>query len=141
MSFDLKLMGGDIVLKNGDLQKVEDTEKLIQDILKILISPQGCNSFNPWYGSALSKDIIASGLDVDMMINIARAQTSSTLDTLKQLQDAQMKSQQTVTANEQISMIKDIFIFRDRVDPMTINIIVNALSKGLKTVSASFQIT
>ena len=37
MSFDLKITNGDLVINNGLLTIVVDSEKLIQDILKICL--------------------------------------------------------------------------------------------------------
>ena len=36
MSFDLKLFGGDLVIKDGDFDVVEDSDKLVQDVLKLV---------------------------------------------------------------------------------------------------------
>ena len=39
MSFDLKLLNKNLVLDNGKLSIVTSTNKLIQDILKIILTP------------------------------------------------------------------------------------------------------
>ena len=51
MSYDLKLENGDLRISNtGDLILVIDNEKLLQDAIKILITPLGGNKTHPWYG-------------------------------------------------------------------------------------------
>ena len=57
MSFDLKIINGDLVIKNGQLTTVVDSEKLIQDILKICLTEAGSNPMQPWYGSSISPGV------------------------------------------------------------------------------------
>ena len=39
MSFDIKISQGDLAIgSDGDLARVEDTDKLVQDVLKILMT-------------------------------------------------------------------------------------------------------
>ena len=48
MSFDLQIKNGDLQIgSNGDVAQVFDTEKLVQDILKILLTQSGANTFFP----------------------------------------------------------------------------------------------
>ena len=44
MSFDIKIKSGDLVITQGQLQKVIDSEKLIQDILKMRLTTAGSNA-------------------------------------------------------------------------------------------------
>ena len=74
MSYDIKIKNGDFSIENGDLKKVTDSEKLIQDILKICLTAVGSNPLNPWYGSFLSKSIIGSAVDTSMVADIAKIQ-------------------------------------------------------------------
>jgi len=140
MSFDLKLINGDFSLKNGQLETAVDSEKLIQDILKICLTPAGANPLHPEYGSFVSKTLIGSSLDPSIIIQIGKNQLSNCLENLKRLQDMQVKSFQRVTADEQISAISNISVEISEVDPRLINVSIRVISKGLKPLTARFKI-
>src|ERR1039458_5609818 len=55
MSFDLKLINGDLVIQNGELQTVTNSEKLIQDILKICLTEQRLRSLGQAIDGALDR--------------------------------------------------------------------------------------
>ena len=141
MSFDLKIINGDLSLKNGQLQTVVDSEKLIQDILKICLTTAGSNPLHPWYGSLISRTIVGSPLYSSIIVQIAKNQLSTSLDNLKSLQDIQVKSLQRVSADEQISTVLDISVIRNQIDPRLFNVTVKALSKGLKPITTAFSIS
>lgn len=141
MSFDLKISGGDLVIKNGQLQTVIDSEKLIQDILKICLTTAGSNPIHPWYGSFISRTIVGNPNYNSMLIQIGKSQLSTALQNLKDLQDLQVKSFQRVSADEQIAAIQDISININNIDPRLFDVTVRVVSKGLKPVSTSFRIS
>lgn len=140
MSFDLKISGGDLVLNKGDLQKVVDGEKLIQDLLKIALTPAGSNPSFPWYGSLVSRTLIGSAIDTSIILQVGQSQLQNAIQNLKQLQEAQGKTGQIITADEQIKSILDISINRGVTDPRLFNVRIKVLSKGFKGISANFQI-
>ena len=140
MSFDLKIKNGDLVLNNGDLQTVTGSEKLIQDILKICLTTAGANPLYAWYGSFISRTIIGNPDGNAVLVSIAKSQLSNALDNLKNLQDLQIKSFQRVSADEQISAISDIAIIRNKTDPRFFEVRIKALTKGFRSVNASFTV-
>ena len=140
MSFDLKIKNGDLVLKSGDLQKITDSEKLIQDILKICLTTAGSNPLFPWYGSFISRTIIGNPDGNAVLVQIAKSQLNNALENLKNLQDLQIKSFQRVSADEQISAISDIAVVRSRTDPRVYEVRIKVLTKGFKSVSAPFTV-
>lgn len=141
MSFDLKISNGDLVINNGKLQTVIDSEKLIQDILKICLTSAGTNPLHPWYGSFLSRTVIGNALENAVVVQIAESQLQTALENLKKLQDIQLKSFQRVSADEQISAILDISIIRNQIDPRLYNISVNVLTKSMKRATAQFGVS
>lgn len=141
MSFDLKISGGDLVIKNGQLKSVIDSEKLIQDILKICLTTAGSNPIHPWYGSFISRTIVGNPNYNSMLIQIGKSQLNTALQNLKDLQDLQVKSFQRVSADEQIAAIQDISININNIDPRLFDVTVRVVSKGLKPVSTSFRIS
>jgi hypothetical protein len=128
-------------LQNGDLQTVVDTEKLVQDILKICLTTAGADPMQPWYGSFISRTLIGSVLDTSITVQVAQAQLQNALENLKSLQAAQIKSFQMVSAAEQLSAILDINIVRNAIDPRIFSVKIRVLSRALTAIPVSFNVT
>lgn len=141
MSFDLKISNRDLVIKNGSLKTVQDSEKLIQDILKMCLTTAGTNPMFPWYGSFLSRSIIGSAQNTSVLVQISKTQLSTALDNLKSLQELQVKSFQRVSADEQISAILDISVNRNQIDPRFIDVKIKVLTKGLQPITTAFKVS
>jgi len=141
MSFDLKIQNGDLVLNQGALQTVVDSEKLIQDILKILLTDIGGNPLQPSYGSYLSRSVIGNPLQNGAITQIAKSQINTCLVNLQQLQQLQIKSMQKVSADEQLAAITGISVIRSSFDPRLFNIKVSGLTKGFQPVSTAFSLS
>jgi hypothetical protein len=141
MSFDLKLDGGDLVVKNGQLKTVVDSEKLIQDILKMCLTTAGTNPIHPWYGSFISRTIVGNPMYSSVLVQIAKSQLNTALDNLKNLQGIQVKSFQRVSADEQISAILDISIIRNQLDLRLFDVHLRIMSKGFKPITPSFTVS
>jgi hypothetical protein len=141
MSFDLKIINGDLVIANGDLKKVVDSEKLIQDILKMALTTAGSNPIHPWYGSFISRTLVGNPNYNSILVQIGKSQLNTALQNLKDLQDIQIKSFQRVSADEQIAAISDISIIQNQVDPRLFDIVIRALTKGLKPITTAFQVS
>lgn len=132
MSFDLKIQNGDLVIAgSGDLAKVENTEKLIQDILKMVTVRLGSNPFFPWYGSPMSDTLIGSPLSFEFLETLASSQLRTSLETLQKLQKAQSASGQKVTPAEMLAAIQEVRIERNQTDPRYFRVIIKALTKAL----------
>jgi len=141
MSFDLKISNRDLVIKDGSLKTVQDSEKLIQDILKMCLTTAGSNPMFPWYGSFLSRSIIGSAQNTSVLVQISKTQLSTALDNLKSLQELQVKSFQRVSADEQISAILDISVNRNQIDPRFIDVKIKVLTKGLQPITTAFKVS
>lgn len=141
MSFDLKIANGDFVVSNGALKTVVDTEKLIQDILKLALTTAGSNPIHPWYGSFISRTLVGNPNYSSVLVQIAKSQLTTALQNLKDLQDLQVKSFQRVSADEQIAAISDISIVQSQVDPREFDIVIKVLTKGLKPTSTAFTVS
>lgn len=142
MSFDLKILNGDLVIgKNSDLDIVEGTEKLTQDILKIAVTPLGALVLAPWYGSSISKTLIGNAFDTKFISGIASGQLRNALETLMSLQKFQAQSNQIVTPEEQIAAIENVGIQRNSTDPRFFSIFISVLSKAYTRVQTDFQVS
>lgn len=140
MSFDLLVQNGDLVISASDVAKVESTQKLEQDLLKICITPLGSNKFFPMYGSPIAKSMIGMVLDPLFSNTVASSQLRNSISVLQQLQAEQSK-RQFLTAAEQIAALKNIEIDRDTSDPRVFSIFVDVISKALTVVSTQFGIS
>jgi len=141
MSFDLKLKNGDLVINNSELQTVVDSEKLIQDILKICLTTNGANPMQPWYGSYLSRTIVGNPSHTSVLVQMGKSQLSTALNMLISLQELQVRSFQRVSADEQISAISEISIVRNRIDPRLFDVRIGAITKGLKPITTVFRVS
>lgn len=141
MSYDIKLNRGDLVINNGDLQTAVDSEKLIQDILKICLTSAGSNPLHPWYGSFITRSVVGSAMDTNMLIQIGKSQLTTALENLKNMQDFQFKSFQDITGDEHLGAILDIIITRNIRDSRFFDVKIKALTKGLKPISTSFTVS
>ena len=139
MSFDLKLFGGDLVIQNGDLAIVEDSDKLIQDILKLVSTQLGSNPFFPAYGSPVSQVLIGTS-DVDFSQDVATQQLRASIERLKDLQQNQIKSNQIVTAEEQISAVQNVSIVQAKDDPRYYFVNLTVINKAFQSVPISFAV-
>ena len=141
MSFDLKIINGDLVINQSALQTVEDSEKLIQDILKICLTDVGGNPIHPSYGSFLSRSVIGSPLQTQVIVQIAKSQLNTCLTNLQYLQTLQMKSQQKLSADEQLAAVTGISVLRSAFDPRLFNVKISCVTKGFKQVTTAFNIS
>ncbi len=141
MSFDLKILNRDLVIKNGDLQTVIDSEKLIQDILKICLTNVGSNPIHPGYGSFISRTLVGSAVDTSVLVQIGKAQLNACLENLKALQQMQIKELQALSADEQLSSILGISVLRNQIDARQINVEIRVLSKGFKPITTKFTVS
>jgi phage baseplate assembly protein W len=138
MSFDLKIENNGLVINpDGTLQTVSDNSKLIQDIIKALLTPLGSNRFYRWYGNALASTIIGEDLDSVMIEIEAERSIQDTLSNIIILQKEQAKTQY-ISAGETIAAIRNISVVRDSVDPRQYQITVSALTRKLTVVEETF---
>lgn len=141
MSFDLKITNGDLVINQGTLQQVQDSEKLIQDILKILLTDVGSNPLHPAYGSFLSRSVVGNPMQTNVIVQVAQSQINTCLTNLQQLQQLQLKSFQKVSADEQLAAITGISVIRSTFDLRLFNIKISGLTKGFQPVSTAFTVS
>ncbi len=140
MSFDFRIVNGDLGIgTDGDLDKIEDTEKLIQEILKVAHTPLGSNVFYPWYGSPISQSLVGNALDMEFISTVASSQLQSSLENLQRLQQKQALEQR-VTPFEQLAAVKSVSITRNQTDPRYILVIIEALTRALSVVTTQFSL-
>jgi len=141
MSFDFALINGDLsILPNGDVRTITETQKLRQDVLKIVLTPLGSNRFHPWYGCTVSEDIIGKSLPDNMMLLDIKTSIQQSLDRLRKLQLQQLTTQK-VSLAELINVIGEIIAYRAPEDRRQIKIDVTVYSRRLTEVNETFTLT
>jgi len=134
MSYDLKIINGDLAISNsGSLETVNQNSKIIQDIKKLLLTDLGSNKYHPNYGSPIGENSIGDVQDEKFLqINIKNSIEKS-INRLISLQRNQLKYQY-VSPAETIMYIKDINVFRDNADPRMWSIFVSVVAQDLSEV-------
>jgi phage baseplate assembly protein W len=140
MSFDLQIIAGDLVINNGQLQTVTDSNKLVQDILKICLTAAGSNPLQPWYGSFISRTLVGNPNYTSVLIQIAKTQINTALTNLQQLQNLQLQSFQRMSAAEQLAAVLNISVQQNTINPTLFSVVISVLSKGLTTVTTNFLV-
>lgn len=142
MSFDLRVIQGDLALSpTRDLAKVENSEKLTQDVLKIISTPIGGNPFFPFYGCPLTRSLVGTAYESKFIASMATDQLQTSLEILQSIQKEQLKTNQLVTAQEQIAAIQDVLVDRNINDPRFFRIEITVLSKAFKRIETQLDIS
>ncbi len=141
MSFDLLIKKGDLAIgQDGDLAKVEDSDKLIQDVLKILVTPLGSNIFYPWYGSMINRSLVGQAFfEVELLASMGSSQLQNSLETLQRLQQKQ-SLEQRVSPFELIAAVKKVKIERNQTDPRFFLVAVDIATRALSVVTVQFSL-
>lgn len=131
MSFDIRAITGDIEFApNGDFKQVVNSDKLAQDVVKLLNTPIGTNPLNLGYGSPLTVAQIGEAVDADQLVENTKAVISQALEQLIASQSLQAAIQ-PLTDAETIIDFETPVVEQDSQDPRQFNIAVNAISKDL----------
>jgi hypothetical protein len=142
MSFDIKLANGDIKpQQNGDLGLVDNKEKLIQDVLKMLFTATGENKVHPWYGTPLLSRVVGTAWDLDILQSEIQTAVQYGLNNIKTLQQLQQADSQFLTPQEILSQIVLIDAQRDEVDPRKLVLTVQLTARSNDLITESFVVS
>jgi len=140
MSFDLKLENGNLKIgANGDLETVVNTNKLIQDVLKMVLTPVGANKMQIWYGSNFGRTLIGTPLDLEFAKEIAISQLVSSVEMLKTLQQNQAEYQ-SVSASEAIMRVLGIRVDQDDKEPRFLRVFLSVLNRSAVRATINFDV-
>jgi hypothetical protein len=140
MSYDLRLADGNLVIgSNGDLGTVQSSDKLVQDVLKMAITPQGANRTNPWYGTLVGKTLIGSALDLNFAKSRAADQLFSALEILRSLQISQQEYQ-NVSASEAILRVASITVDQSKNDRRLLLVSIVVLARSGASSKITFNV-
>jgi len=126
---------------SGDLIIVENEEKLIQDVAKIVSTIKGSNTEHAWYGTSLE-----SLIGYSLLPSFVKSQISVEIqNAVRDLKDLQVKQTeyQDVTAREFINSIRNLAITQNTSDPsywqVQADIITQARTNAEFTESIQFE--
>lgn len=140
MSYDLKIVNGDLSISNsGSVETVNQNNKIIQDIKKLLLTDLGDNKYHPNYGSPLGSGSIGYSQDEDFMKMNMKNSIENSIKRLINLQRNQMRYQY-VSPAETIMYIKNIQVFRDAADPRMWSVFVSVVAQDLSQVEDTITI-
>lgn len=141
MSFDFKIKDGNLsISETGEIEIVEKEAKLIQDIIKIVLSQRGFNKRNPWYGTDIVNGGIGNSFDFQFTSSFLQSQVKSAIETLISLQKQQEKNQY-LTPEESIAAIKLVSVKERFNDPRFLDIYINVINKLFKSTQTSVSIS
>lgn len=127
----MKWNNGIIVLdENGDVEMVAGSDKLVQDILRELTTPNGDDIFDSTRGATLNSSLIGIGLDPTTLISEIQGSITRSLIALKDRQEQQATRQYFSNA-ELLADIEDVTVVQDQNDPRQLNIMISVLSREL----------
>ena len=140
MSFDLALINSDLNKKpDGTIRTVTRSDKLKQDIIKIILTPLSSVKYHLWYGSSINEGTIGEVLPDSMLFQDISSAIQQSLSRLQTLQRAQASGQR-VELSEILASINDIQVQRNLDDPRQVNVIVVTMSKDFTAVEEMFTV-
>lgn len=129
MSFDIRAISGDLEFgSNGDLALVIDSDKLAQDVIKIVNTTLGTDPLNPSYGSTLTSASIGQGIDPLMVTTRTQFIIAQALERLLEIQSFQ-RTIQFVSDAEAIVDFDTPIVSQDSTDPRQFNVIITAIAR------------
>lgn len=139
MSFDLKIENGDIKTNDGDIVKVENEQKLAQDIIKNCIMPIKGNPHHTNLGCGINRTMVGAAYDPEFTYDMSVQQIKNTLDTIQQLQKIQSQYQ-FLSPGEQLAAVGRVLITRNTTDPRYYSVEINCLTKSFSNISPKFDL-
>jgi hypothetical protein len=133
MSFDFALSKGDITIgSDGDVTKVRNTSKLVQDILKVIHTPIGGNPFYPSLGTLLTADTIGSNISQQFAETKIAASVTQAIQIIQNIQRRQ-ESIQIVTPEEKVVKILRLDVSQNAQEPRQYDIQISVLTESLNS--------
>lgn len=120
---------------------VYESQKLTQDVLKVILTERGSNPFHPLYGSYVSANSIGKAYSTAFIIrNKVFESANEAVFYLQRLQDQQRLSQK-VSPEEMILAVEDAAVWVDEADPRQYNVNIVVLTERITNIETSFTFT
>lgn len=118
---------------DGDLAKVRNSSKAVQDILKVLHTPLGSNPLFPQIGSNITISNIGDNINQQFAETRVAASVTQSIQLLQSIQRNQELIQE-VTPEEKIVDIAQVTATRDSQDPRQFDIKIVVVTEAQSTV-------
>jgi len=138
MSYDARLQTGDLVISD-DIEIIEDTDKLIQDSIKLLLTPLGGWFADQGYGTKLSIDLIGQAVPSWIAAQQTESFIASAFEYYKRIQNAQVESGQVLSDAERLFRVANIDIARDSSDPRQFNVSLTLVPYNGEVITHKFR--
>ena len=124
--FDIQIYNGDLSFNSGEFTVVKNEQKMVQALVKVLITPVRSSSLRPNYGTDLTD---ALGQAMPDFIYLSKIE-DSIRDAIAFLMNEQTKaaSRQYVSAGERINQLLSVSVQRNAADlrQIDVNIVIRA---------------
>ena len=124
MSFDIRIQAGDINFDSqGRLNLVRGQTKLFQDILKLINTTLGSDSYSPQYGVSLTEASVGIAINSSVRASIFQSEIQTGLIRLQQEQNILARTRR-LTDDERIRQVDSVIVEQDSIDPRQFNIMI-----------------
>lgn len=124
---------------DGDLITVEDEEKLIQEVKKIVTTQITSNIFHTWYGTSIPSLIGAKISNAGFIRTKIMNEIRQALERYASIQKQQARLQ-TVTAKERFVRVLQINVDQDPIEPTAFNISLAFSNQFRETIVSDMSI-
>jgi hypothetical protein len=141
MSFDLELANGDLKIETeGSLATVQNDQKLVQDILKMLFTATGEHAAHPWYGTPLLSRAVGNAYDSEILLADIQTAIQYGLNNIKTLQQLQQRDNQFLTPKELLASIANIEAKFDETDKRKLVVKVDVVARSNQLITETFVV-
>ena len=118
---------------------MQDSNKLAQDIVKLLNTPVGTSPLNLGYGSPLTANQIGTVVEVDTIIQQTQVTIAQALEQLI-AEQALQRAIQPISDAETLIDFETPIVEQDSEEPRQFNIVINALSRDLTPLTVALVV-
>jgi len=129
-----------IFTASGKPRRVIDEQKLIQNILKGVVSILGTNVFHTWYGTKIYPLIGSATRDERYIANTIRSEVIAFCKSLKDMQD-QQSEYQDVTLRELLQNVNSVEVYRNPQTPTIWYVDITATTRAGNIISVTRDLT
>lgn len=141
MAFDVKLVNGDVSFDaSGRLELIRESDKVIQEVLKVVGTSISSDLFNADYGLSVTTSSIGRPLSDASVFGIVQIELRKQLDQLMKEQ-RYLATVQTLAPSERIKQIDNITVERDSSEPRQLNISIDLTLQSTEPITIQTMIS
>lgn len=136
---DLEIINGDINFANGQPVVISDEQKLVQSLVKILVTPLRATSVRPGYGTYLTNILGHANIPDHIYLTKIRDAIEDAINNLMR-QQAEASKRQYVSGGERIRNLLYVDVVRDPVDQRQLDIYIGVKAGSGSIIEKQFVI-